>query len=188
MKKNNFCFLFVAFVFVIGGAAWASDYVDIGNPTSEAAHNAVGWGPSEPVATGGNFGGIATWPGTCAVIWHPNDDDPLAEVDMTFSGSSEVVSFQHLDGPADDSFDVYIEGVKVWSYADSGNSGEYWHVNGFTYNPGPAGDYTVAFLATGNKWGSFATYGQVAFAGVWVGDGPVPAEQSTWGSVKSLYR
>ena len=183
-----FCFMLFCGV-VFSGMATAADYVNIGDPTAEMAHNALSWGPSEPGTSGGSFGGIAGWPGTCAVVWHPNDDNPLAEVDMNFSGGTELITFQHLDGPADDSFDVYVEGVYLWSYTDSGDPGEYWHTNGFPYTPASgAGAYTVGFVATGQKWGSFDTYGQVAIAGVWVGDGPVATDNSTWGSVKSLFR
>lgn len=189
MKLFKVICLVISVVALMAGAAMASDYVDIGDPVSEAAHNALGWGPSEPGATGGNFGGIASWPGTCAAVWHPNDDDALAEVDMNFSGGTELITFQHLDGPADDSFDVWVEGSVVWSYTDSGDPGEYWHTNGFPYTPASgAGAYTVGFVATGQKWGSFDTYGQVAVAGVWIGDGPVATDNSTWGGVKSLFR
>jgi hypothetical protein len=197
MKINSLCCLVVALVLVIGGAAMAADYVDIGNPTSEAAHSANGWGPSEPGTSGGNFGGIANWPGVCAVAWEVDNvyDNRRAEVNMLFSGASEQVTFQHLDGPANDSFQVWVENVMIWSYTDSGDPGEFWHVDGFKYTPSPAdmgppsnGLLTVAFVATGDKWASFDTFGQVAIAGVWVEGGPVPVDKSTWGSVKSLYR
>lgn len=188
MKTNCLCCLVVAFVLVIGGAAMAADYVDIGNPTSEATHNPQSWGPIEPATSGGSWGGIAGWGGTCRVIWSSSDASVDAEVDMNFSGMPELVSFKHLDGSADDSFDVFIEGVNVWSYSDSGIPGENWYVNGFTYDPGDAGMYTVAFVATGQAWPSWGTYGQVAFEGVWVAGGPVPLEKSTWGEVKSLFR
>ena len=172
----------------------AADYVDIGNPTSEATHNPVSWGPIEPNTNPGSWGGIGSWPGTCRVIWSSADQSPLgagsrsAEVDMYFSGGPEVISFEHLEGPADDSFDVYVEAVNVKSYPDSGNPGESWYVDGFTHNPGPAGFYTVAFVATGTQWSSWGTFGQVAFSGVWISSGPVSDEKSTWGNVKSLYR
>lgn len=186
------CFV-LSSILVISGAALAEDYVDIGNPTSEGSHTEFNsWGPVEPVTNPGSWGGVETEPysgGTCRVIWALDDDVPLAEVSMTFSGAEEVVSFQHLDGPADDSFDVYIEGDLVWSYVDSGDSGEFWHVNGFPHTPaGGAAELSVAFVATGEKWTSFDTFGQVAISGVWVSGGPVPAEKNTWGEVKALYR
>ena len=180
------CFA-LSFVLVVSGVALATDYVNIGDPASEAAHGAAGWGPPEPGTSGGNWGGIASWPGVCAVMWDASDDNPLAEVNMLFSGGPQLLKFQHLDGLGDDSFDVFVEGVYVGSYADAGNDGEYWYVNGFTVSPA-AGLRTVGFVATGTKWAHFDTYGQVAIAGIWIDSGPVPSEKSTWGELKSLYR
>ncbi|RKX27971.1 MAG: hypothetical protein DRP71_17855 [Verrucomicrobia bacterium] len=190
MKFYKLSWIVFSFVFVLAGAAMAADYVDIGNVPSETAHNAQGWGPIEPATNPGSWGGIADWGGTCRVIWDSSDNDPLAEVDMAFTGLPEIVSFKHLNGPADDSFDVWIENTNVYSYSDSGDPGEYWHVDGFSYTPLPGAEpkLTVAFVATGQAWPSFGTYGQVAFEGVWVAGGPVSLEKGSWGSVKSLFR
>jgi len=191
MKTNSLCCLVVAFVFVIGGAALAADYVDIGNPTSEAGHNLQSWGPPEPATNPGSWGGIAGLPnggGTCRVIWSPSDGTITAEVELNFSGLAEIVSFMHLDGIADDTFDVYVDGTLIGTYADSGNPGENWYINGFTHTPASSGMKTVGFTARGIAWPSWGTYGQVAIAGVWISSGPVAVEESTWGDVKSLFR
>ena len=181
----------VAFTAVV---AMASDYVNVGNPAAEVGYNLVSWGPVEPATSGGSWGGIADWPGSCRVIWSPADQSPggagsiSAEVDMFFSGSAEIVSFQHLDGFADESFTVFVEGVPLWSYSDTGTTEETWYVNGFTHNPGPAGLYTVAFVATGPMGPDWDSVGQVAIAGIWISGGPVATENSSWGSMKSLFR
>ena len=47
------------------------DEVDIGDPSSEAGHNLIGWGPIEPANTGGGYGGI----NDCRCTWYPDDDD-----------------------------------------------------------------------------------------------------------------
>lgn len=186
--------LAIAVVALMAGVAMASDHVDIGNPAAEAGYNLVSWGPPEPGTSGGTWGGIADWPGTCRVIWSPQDQSPggsgsiSAEVDMFFSGSPEIISFKHLDGFADESFDVFIEGALIWSYTDNGISEEKWYVNGFTHNPGPAGLYTVAFVARGDMGPDWDNVGQVAFSGVWISGGPVPTEDSSWGSMKALFR
>lgn len=194
MKILKVIGLVLSAVALMSVTATASDYVDIGNPASEAGYNPVSWGPPEPATSGGSWGGIADWPGTCRVIWSPNDQSPdgagsiSAEVDMFFSGNPEIISFKHLDGFADESFDVFIEGFLIWSYTDSGTTAEKWYVNGFTHNPGPAGLYTVAFVARGAMGPDWGTVGQVAISGVWISGGPVATDQSSWGSMKALFR
>ncbi|MCK9995664.1 MAG: hypothetical protein KAH56_05200 [Candidatus Krumholzibacteria bacterium] len=182
------CFVF-SFVLVLGGTAMAVDSVDIGLVSSETGHNLVSWGPVEPSTHGGSFGGIDH----CRAIW-TNFDTPIpasndAYIDMSFAGGPELVSFKHLDGPADDSFEVWMGGNVVFTYLDIGLSGERWYVSGFNYTPPSAGVYTVRFEATGQAWSSWGTYGQVCIAGIWVGPGgPVASEMSSWGNVKSLFR
>lgn len=60
------------------------DSVDIGKPVSEAGHNLVGWGPVEPMASGGGYGGIDD----CRCTWYDIDakmagDPSWASVDLT---------------------------------------------------------------------------------------------------------
>lgn len=55
-----------------------TDYVDIGDETSEAGHNLVGWGCIEPATHGGTWGGIDD----CRATW-VLDDESYATVDLT---------------------------------------------------------------------------------------------------------
>jgi len=167
----------------------AVDQVDIGNSASETGHNLVSWGPVEPFTHGGSYGGIDH----CRGIWTSGDTPTPgsrdANIDMNFAGGSELVSFKHLDGPADDSFEVWMGTTRMFTYMDSGLPGERWYVSGFNWTPPVAGIYTVRFEAIGTQWIHWQTYGQVCIAGVWVGPGgPVPNEQSNWGNVKALFR
>jgi len=54
------------------------DSVDIGDTSSEAGHNLVGWGPVEPATSGGNWGGITD----CRATWVTGDES-WASVDLT---------------------------------------------------------------------------------------------------------
>ena len=194
MKINRSCCIAVAFVFVLGGAAMAADFVDIGNPTSEATHAMSSWGPVQPGFSGGTWGGIGSWspPGTCRVIWGPNDQSPSgpgswdAFITLNFSGQSELLSFKHLDGLGDDSFEVWMGTALLWTYTDPGTPGETWATPGFifTFPPGPQ---VVRLEAIGQQWSGWPTYGQCAFAEISVLN-PVAVDASTWGGVKSLFR
>jgi len=58
------------------------DSVDIGDTTSEAGHNLLGWGPIEPTTSGGGYGGITD----CRATWEPTDSSAGASgatVDLT---------------------------------------------------------------------------------------------------------
>ena len=189
MKFCRLNLLVLSFVFVIAGTALAVDQVDIGLPSSEAGHNLVSWGPIEPATSGGNYGGITD----CRAIWS-NGDTPVpgsvdAFIDLNFAGGPELISFRHLSGPADDSFEVWINGILVYTYTDPNLPGETWYVQGFTYTPAAPGVVTVRFEAIGPQWPNWGTYGQVCFDGIWVGpNGPVATEADSWGGVKALFR
>lgn len=180
-------------IFAFAGTALAVDQVDIGLPASEMGHNLQSWGPIEPLTHGGSYGGIDH----CRAIWSNFDilNPPAphtsvdAFIDLTFSGGQELVSFKHLDGPAVDSFEVWINNQLYFTYTDSGLPGERWYVSGFNYTPAAPGIVTVRFEAIGPAWPSWGTYGQVCIAGVWVGPGgPVLEQKNSWGGVKALFR
>ena len=85
------------------------------------------------------------------------------------------VVLEHLDGTADDSFDVYICDGTNWvylgSYDDKDPAGdtEAWNTTTLSipssvYNLIAGNSYVCLKLcATGQKWGSWSTFGQVAF-------------------------
>ncbi|MCL5966413.1 MAG: PEP-CTERM sorting domain-containing protein [Deltaproteobacteria bacterium] len=144
------------------------DFVDIGNPVSEAGHNLQGWGPVEPATHGGSWGGIA--PGDCRVIWEPPPDaaNRSAYVDLDFTGADSLV-IRHLDGFADDGFiELAIPGaagqpLQSFLYLDQ-SATEQWvtsviDLRGFGYLTGVK---TVVLTATGDAWQWQNIYGQVA--------------------------
>lgn len=138
-----------------GGQALALYQVDIGDPSSEAGYNLVGWGPIEPDTHGGGWGGIA--PGNCRVIWDASDNDPSAS--LTLPTPVTTVAVRHLLGIAGDSFDVDVDGLPVGSVSDVPSGSEVWATSAFKF-PGSPGK-TLGLTATDAKWGSFNTYGQV---------------------------
>lgn len=148
--------------------------VDVGDETSESGHALDGWGPVEPATHGGNWGGIDS--GNCRVIWDSSDNDPSAFITLdrnVSDGSAKAIRFVHLDGIANDSFTVEVldnhgEWFVLGSYTDD-SSTEIWVTTEFTFPNGNdlqinrGGPIQVKVTATGEKWGSFDTYGQVAF-------------------------
>lgn len=163
--------------------AFAVDYVDVGNTSSEAGHNMLSWGPVEPFTSGGAYGGIDD----CRAIWSSLDGSVNAFVDMDFGDGNNVqVAFKHLEGQADDSFNVFIDGVWQFTHTECTTT-EIWFVSGFTVTVTP-GIHTLEFVAVGPQWSSWATYGQMCFSDIWVGMDVVPDEADTWGGVKSLFR
>ena len=181
----------VSMAFFVAGAAIAGDCVDIGVETGgscpEQGHNLVGWGPIEPLTSGGGtYGGIDQ----CRAVWYDtgdpgNPDPPWATVDLNFD--EDFLWLRHLEGLADDGFDIYINDTWVYSHADIIVGQEVWiwtiiDVSGYS------GTCTVKLQATGEKWSGFSTYGQMCFAFLQVAAFTIPVEENTWGSIKALYR
>jgi len=149
-------------------------HVDIGDLVSEAGHNLVGWGPIEPATHPGGWGSIGS--SNCRVIWDANDNDPSATITLdgcARRGAATAIRVKHLDGIADDSFDVYVRDVHgndvfVGNWVGSPGS-ENWQITTFalpsgkTLQLGRGRPVEVKLVATGEKWSGFATYGQVAF-------------------------
>ena len=165
----------------------AHDYVDIGNPASEAGHALTGWGPIEPDTHGGGWGGIGseTPPGKCRTIWSLEEGDPVenwASLEMDFGISdteTKCLAFRHLDGGSDDSFDISIDGTVVLSVSAPPTT-EVWlwadvDVTGYT------GIHTVKFEATASEGTYFDPYGQVAIDKIYIGTQvtPVPVDDVT---------
>ena len=55
-----------------------SETIDIGDTTSESGHNLLSWGPIEPAASGGYYGGIDN----CRVTWDVSTGSTWATVDF----------------------------------------------------------------------------------------------------------
>jgi len=149
----------IGFLAVFTIPAMGAYTVDIGTPASEAGYSPVGWGPVEPTTTGGTWGSITSDPGSwdnlCRVIWEPGGT-PSAS--LTFPTAITSVDIRHLLGLADDSFDVYVDGVLWGSVTDNPSNTEVWTETTFSGTPGS----TLTLTATGQQWSNFQTYGQVA--------------------------
>lgn len=71
-----------------------------------------------------------------------------------------------LDGIANDSFDVYVDGVHVYTYTDMPpvNDPETWQIHAIDLTPFNilcSGTRTVTINATGPQWSGWQTYGQL---------------------------
>jgi len=100
--------------------------------------------------------GVIQWNDMCTDD-QPADEDYLTELKLHI-----------LNGIADDSFDVYVDGVYVYTYTDNvpANDPELWIMHKIDLTPyailcGTVTN-TVKIDATGTQWGSFNTYGQLA--------------------------
>lgn len=163
---------------VVGATGAGTWTVDIGNPAAVSPGEnqpgiaIAGWGPIEPATHGGSWGGFGTTGENCRVMWEPpTPSDSLRCATVTYTYDECVVptglEWRVLDGQADDSYEVYVDGVLVYTYTDAppANDPEAWHVisqdlTGFTFPNDVV--HVVEFCATGPAWGSFATYGQAA--------------------------
>ena len=176
--------------------------VDIGD--DEEAAVLTGWGPIEPDANGGNWGGYGVvgdelYGQTTRVIWFDESEDVngrCGDIYIPFTGSARSVKFMHLDGYADDSFTVSLLGVDpdtletVWypvdEYVDPDpveDQAEAWLSMIVDLTPFVDGVcdaylggcmFTLRFEATGDAWTLFSTYGQVAFDHIEVYGNGVP--------------
>jgi len=136
------------------------DYVDIGDPASEAGHVMAGWGPIEPATSGGNFGGIAD----CRPVYAPEDGDDWASIDLDFGidpTSCKFLTVHHLDGLTEDSFELYIDGILVHTYAGDALTTEHWYQ--LKLDVCFTGIKTVKFVSTAPQWASWDIYGQMCF-------------------------
>jgi len=161
------------------------DRVDIGSETSDELAGMSGWGPVEPTEHGGNWGALSSggYPDYSSaddlarVVWYHPDvgtDDPYATVTLDRGdtrGAAKAIRVRHLDGIADDSFDIYVidnhdNEQLIGSWAGSPGT-ENWQVHEFTIpndiDIGRGVPIVVKLVATGPSWSGFDTYGQVAF-------------------------
>lgn len=167
-----------------------TDKIDIGNPASEDRHNLKGWGPIEPATHGGNWGGISAMDdSTTRTIWYNNDQTHKSKMDKpeatfilkgcnchTNKRCSDCMGCSHdskkgivlnvLDGIADDSFMVYVNGKKYYTYEDSSDT-EVWKEHDIDLSKLRSPTYSVRVVATGDKWEMFDTYGQLAISNVY---------------------
>jgi hypothetical protein len=173
MKKVALVLGLLVALLMLASAVWAAenvmlDSVDLGSNGTEEGHDLDGWGRSATDETGGNYGGIGAW-GTCRLVWDGDSDGPDATVSLhTPHGSAQNLKVHHLDGSADDSFDVYVQHAnKSWVYVGSYSdqySTENWVETDFDLSAigfGRGRDLRVKIEATGSQWSGFPTWGQL---------------------------
>ena len=151
------------------------DRVDLGNPT-DADEILSGWGRSAIDETGGNYGGI--YPGSCRLVYDPKGGDRTMDALVQvhpLKGSAQYLVIGHLDGLADDSFQVEVEAANgAWIHA-----GSYPHVDDgienwidTTFDLSDTGfgrgrePFRVRITLTGDLWGGVDTWGQLCIDGI----------------------
>ena len=170
--KKLLIFCAVSVVAVAANTSMAGYFVDLGSDWNPSGAILADWGPVQPTTSGGNWGNLASDPGSldklCRTVWGHTGD--LMWATIKFPTAITSVEIRHLDGIADDSFAVNIlpSGASWGGYTWSGNTSEYWVVSNFS---GPAGD-TLIITATGAQWSGFATYGQLGID--WIDATPIP--------------
>jgi hypothetical protein len=140
------------------------DFVNIGDPASEAGHNLQGWGPAEPAANGGNWGQIGDdasgadcdlpagqlCDAAARVAYaasepdHPQITGRMASV--TFEQPKKgwqlatELKIRALDGMANDDFMVFVKNKKgnwenIYTYVSDPGTAEVWKVHTITLSP-----------------------------------------------------
>jgi len=183
MRNKIALFGIMAFLVVLAVPATSAqlDYVNIGVPASEAGHNLYGWGPIEPAEHGGHWGGADD--GTIRVTWYydngtgancsvpcetPDPNGRMANFTMNNTGkNATILQLRVLDGHANDSFDVFIDDLKVYNYNWSGDSNEFWITHNIDISAFKDEDpLNISINSTGPKWSGWQTYGQLGVS--WV--------------------
>jgi hypothetical protein len=155
--RNTIVCILVTFILCTTSFAAPTYLVELGTPASEAGFDIQNWGSVEPTTHLGGWGGIATDPGSydnlCRTVWGFGDENWAS---VSFDSQVNSVTIRHLDGAANDGFEVYVDNVLWGSYADSGTT-ETWMTTTFT---GAAGSI-LRIQATGQQWEYFNPYGQL---------------------------
>jgi hypothetical protein len=108
------------------------DFVNIGTPGDESAHEAAGWGPIEPTTHGGNWGAIATesgcdlpnhsecdgltrvtWAGDCFGAEIPDVPNPPNNCLAPAGSGSPSFAFDPVSTSEPDSFALYGRAARV---------------------------------------------------------------------------
>ena len=151
------CALVVLLLVATPANAILAELVDLGTPAGESGYTLIDWGPVEPTSHPGGWGGIATdfqsWDNLCRTVWSTGNANWAS---ITFDDKILAVEIRHLDGIADDSFEVYVDNVLWGSYADVGST-ETWKTTAFSGTPGN----TLKIVSTAAAWQYFDTYGQI---------------------------
>ncbi len=147
--------------------AVATYVVDLGTPAGEAGYLLIDWGPVQPPASGGNWGGFGLIPpqdimapGTaptadflCRTVWGQNDA-PFAAV-LGFPMPVVSATIRHLDGIANDSFMILEWPGSI--YISNPAQNEYWLQTTYAGPPTPI----LTIVALGAPWPGFPQFGQL---------------------------
>ena len=139
------------------------DSVNIGDTTSEPGHNLDGW---TDIWSGCGWCGSD---GNMRLIWGDGGEtcdlaNNWASVTLDAGAvCAKTLRVEHLDGAADDGFNVYVNDEPVGTYLDFYGSNT-WTASEFDISLGNyTGVLTIKLEATAPAWGGCGTYGQVAF-------------------------
>ena len=141
--------------------------IDIGKMNDEMAY-LLGWSKPQPKTSGGSWGGVSDpkyWR-TVSCTYCKEGDSAYAFV--LGGENTQTIRIEHLDGLANDSFDVYVldlwKWVKIGSYKDQFTSSEHIVTTDFnmTSSIHTFGFVEVKITLTGKHWTDYKTYGQLA--------------------------
>jgi len=143
------------------------DSIDIGDDSDMTAHNAAGW---LPFVKGGYGGGEGAY--SFSMVWgdggfcNATNDDATFELDAGSNTATKLV-IRHLDGISDDSFEVFVDGVSVGSYANQYHSEDPSHWISTEFPVSFTGKKEVQIVATDSA-GYLCAYGSSG-ADYWYG-------------------
>ena len=130
----------------------AVDTLNIGDVSNEAGHNLIGWSNAwvKP-GWGGTYGGGSS-DESFRLLMGKGDGCDAGDVNATFEMNAGTkyatqLIIEHLDGSQTDSFDVYVNNVKIGSYVHIDAGGENWITSQFSFPP-TTGVITVKLTAT----------------------------------------
>ena len=142
--------------------------VDIGKMNNEVA-SLLGWSKPQPKTSGGNWGGVSdpTYWRTVSCTYCKEGDSAYAFI---LAGEKpQTIRIEHLDGIANDSFDVYVldlwKLIKIGSYKDQYSDGSEHIVKtdfNLTNSIHMFGFVEVKITLTGKHWSDYNKYGQLA--------------------------
>lgn len=192
MKK--LVMIFAIALFLAAGPAMAVPtlVVDLSSPADIVPPGVTlsGWGQAEPVPTShGGYGGFGSGldyyvaPTTptvdhlCRMVWGNTEPGGTNRnlgdwAEITYSVPVESVTIRNLDGSANDSFKVEVDGVLWGTYAApaAGKTyGEQWFDSVFTGTPGS----TLRITVTAGEWAYRTGWGQLGIDRVTAT--PIPA-------------
>jgi len=163
---NKFVTIFVAVLVLATTPAIAVFTVDLG---SAEPYPMAEWGQVWPPP--GNWGGFGsggdnyvpptppTWDFLCRSVWGPLPD-ASNWASVTFPMPITSATIRHLDGSANDTFDVFVDGVYWGSYvapAPGKQFTEQWFSTTFAGPPG----FTLTIVVTVPPWPGQPTWGQL---------------------------